>query len=443
MISLAFSWLKIEARSNIALFSAIVILFAIPELFFAGLYINPTAIAMCLIMISHFLIRRYFNGNEKWWMLLLASLIFGFGATIRWNTILYGLVIVADILWLNEGFNLKKFRQILFWGAGALFFFFLFLLIQEYPPASIIEVYNFKNYVIDVDSKIPPLLNYIQSSTFYTPTMLFISVSGLIYLLFNNKKLFLFSLLSVGLMFLLFHSFFFKMMAPVFPVFFLLITAGIKGIEAFIKSTTISRSLMFIICASFWFIGLKINNSKVWGPGFELKDKYYSYRDNTVPVVKEKYNYRLCLFDGCGYPSPEGPRPMGGYAGILLGGKWHEFMNQDRKEYNLMIDTALKNRYPFIKVEYNYYIENLLLGRGFTTKDSYKSKLAPSLGKRSYYDHRQDSIVIYQLSQKDTKDTLLLKRIIKDSKKDTFIIYSGHYGIPANLKRRVLFNKTN
>jgi hypothetical protein len=99
-----------------------------------------------------------------------------------------------------------------------------------------------------------------------------------------------------------------------------------------------------------------------------------------------------------------------------------------------MIDSSLINGYPLIKVEYNYYIENLLLGRGFTTKDSYKKLLMPTVGKRSYSDLQLDTLVIYQINQEETKDSSTLISILNDSKKSTFILYSGHYGIPARLK---------
>jgi hypothetical protein len=417
----------------LAVFSAIIILAAIPELFFAGLYINPTAIAMSLIMLSHFLVRKYFNGKRNWWILSMAAVLFGFGATIRWNTVLYGFIIVMDILLISGAFDFKRVRTVLLWGIASLFCFFGFLFIQGYTPASIVDVYNFKNQVIDVNSKISPVLGYIQTSTFYTPAMLFLSITGLIYFLIIEKKLFMLSLLSIVLMWLLFHGFFYKMMVTIFPVFFMMIIAGIGAIERLIKSVKLSRVLLIFCCISIWIIGLDINNSKIWGPGFELKEKYYLYRAKSVPVLKEKYNFSLAFLDGCGYPSPEGPRPIGGYAGILLGGKWREFIREDKREYNVMIDSSLKNEYPLIKVEYTYYIENLLLGRGFTSSGSYKNEIYPGLCKRSFHN-LNDTIDLYNIvKQIYIKDSLLIKFIKVDSKKSTFIIYGGHYGKPVNL----------
>ncbi|MDO8336230.1 MAG: hypothetical protein Q7T74_05640, partial [Candidatus Saccharibacteria bacterium] len=109
ILMLVFDWSR---RQNITLPKWLItlsVLLAVPELFFLGLVYSPTLIAMCLLLAAH-LILRYASRNANWLKfndkkqiayIVVSLFLFGFGVSFRWNTAIYAVVIIVDLILLQ------------------------------------------------------------------------------------------------------------------------------------------------------------------------------------------------------------------------------------------------------------------------------------------------------------------------------------------------------
>jgi hypothetical protein len=130
---LVFDWISAPVRDRwiISLF----LLLGSPELFFLGLYYSPSVIAMCFVLLAHVLARKLFRqdavGNkapsQQLCLWTVSVVAFSLGAACRWDIIIYGAVIVADLALIdhrlaksNRAPNAKQLILAVTWGAGAL-----------------------------------------------------------------------------------------------------------------------------------------------------------------------------------------------------------------------------------------------------------------------------------------------------------------------------------
>ncbi|MCF8296602.1 MAG: hypothetical protein K9H49_20310 [Bacteroidales bacterium] len=433
---LVFSWLSIGKKSLLASCIVFLTLLSIPELFFMGLYYNPTTVSLAFLTLSHLLLRKSFNQTKQWnYLYLISIILFAFGATIRWNMAIYGLVIFLDFIF-NEKYSLNKLIRYLVWSFFALFFFFFFLWLEGIRLADIQYILSFKETNLDV--LVRPLSEKIrQNISFFTPSLIFLLFIGIVYKFKEGYKFIIYASIGFFINYIYFDSLFFKVIAPFFVFIFYFMT---KGLMALIDFKWISRKysilIMFVAALLPWIVGIQIQNSRVWGPGFELKEKYFQLEidKNIEKASVKKYNWNFALFDGVGFAHPEGPRPMYGYGGILLGGKWRALVNQDRREYKQMVYTAINTGYPFLKIGFNNNIENILYSEGYKTNQKEKDVIYPNIHSRVFYNQTHDSIVILHVDKLSFLfDSILLNEIISEAPKSMAIPYGEYYGKPILL----------
>ena len=113
-MQLIFQWLEIE-DNLLRVFLGLLILCAVPELFFLGLIYNPSLLSMTFILSSHIIIRNIpkikLSKLSIWHVtkFFLSLLLFCNGVSFRWSLVLYGLVIVCDLVFFK--FNFKSISK--------------------------------------------------------------------------------------------------------------------------------------------------------------------------------------------------------------------------------------------------------------------------------------------------------------------------------------------
>lgn len=434
LLLLAFQWLNLPSRSIKACIVSLLLLLSIPELFFMGLYYNPTIVAMALLITSHLLLRNYFvNYQNKWSLLFISLFLFSFGSTLRWNTTAYGLVIVLDIL-INVHLNRKQVLLVLSWGFFALTLFLGFLWVEGIGMKEIHYALGFED---EINQKIIRSLGerIRINSPFFTPGLVLLMLIGLYDVLTDWKKeirFILFSLICFIANYIIVSSLFFKVLAPIYVLIFYFTAKGVlwlynkKGLFA-----KLSWLFVLIIILAPWFVGICMQNTRIWGPGYHLKEEYFSLSKFTQQQDKKKdYQWSFAFGSGIGFAHPEGPRPLWGYGYVLIGGEWRNKITRDRIEYEKMFQLAAINHYPLVKIGSNYNLENILYANGYKTKQSYKNELHPHVFIRSFVNER-DTINIYRIEKESINTEKEMVRIIyKEFQRKEVILYSQYYGKP-------------
>lgn len=435
LLLLVFQWLDLPSRSKKASVISLIILLSIPEIFFMGLYYNPTIVAMALLITSHLLVRNYFVKHQnRQWLLFISLLLFSFGATLRWNTTAYGLIIVLDLLF-NLPLNRKQVYQVLSWGFFALILFFGLLWIEG---IGVKEIHYALGFEKEVNQKIiRSLSERIRiNSSFFTPGLILLMIIGTYSVLLDwkeKKQFLLFSLICFIANYIIVSSFFFKVLAPVFVLIFYFTAKGVLWLynkEGLLAKLGKGFTLVLIFIP--WFVGIRMQNTRIWGPGYQLRDKYFSLTKLAQPQEKKKdYQWHLAFGSGIGFVQPEGPRPLWGYGHVLIGGEWRAKFKDDRKEYLKMFQLAVINHYPLVKIGFNHNLENILYANGYRTKQSYKNELHPHVFIRRFINER-DTVTIYRVERESIKsDKEMLAIIYNEFQGKEAILYSQYYGQPT------------
>lgn len=436
LLLIVFQWINIPVRSFKANIISLIFLLSIPELFFMGLYYNPTIVAMAFVTIAHLLVRKYFSVEKGYyWHLLLSILLFSFGATLRWNIVVYGLIIVLDLL-INIKLTRKQIYLVLGWGFFALFLFFGFLWVEgmgidEIGYALKFEAKTNQNIIRSLSERI------MINTPFFTPALLLLLIIGLLATLMKfsyNLRFLIFSFICFIVNYIFVSSFFYKVLAPIYVIILYFTATGI--IWTFSKRKFLgwlSWIIIILITITPWILGIKILNARVWGPGFQLKDKYYSLSniEHSPHKSRNSYQWNLGFGDGIGFAHPEGPRPLWGYGNVLIGGLWRNLYINDYAEYERMFNEAKKEHLPLVKVGFNNNMENILYAQGFITKEGNTNEILPNLFSRLFTNNR-DSIFIYHLDiEEHTINNSFQASIYKKFQGKKIILYGEYYGKPS------------
>src|SRR5262249_12723231 len=98
MMLLAFDWCaEIGHTPKWALVAAM--LLAVPESYYLAMVLTPSIIAMALLVGAHLVVRRATarTGFPRLGSFTASLLLFGIGAAFRWDTVIYGATIAADL----------------------------------------------------------------------------------------------------------------------------------------------------------------------------------------------------------------------------------------------------------------------------------------------------------------------------------------------------------
>ena len=217
-----------------------------------------------------------------------------------------------------------------------------FIWVSGYSPAKIREVILWTSEISSAAASQNRLLKSLEGVTFLTPALLIFIAAGIKNLIWNRK----WGLLAIGLIGFLYPAILqLKTLAgkaylPLMPAILLLAWFGFSwctqslGSEQKLPRRIVCTLIALLILAP-WFIGLQVDEpGSIRGPGFALADS---------PSEASKRGVKLGLAGGFPCPTPEGPRPIGGFFHVLFGGEWRNYIAARDAEIETGIPTlALK-----------------------------------------------------------------------------------------------------
>ncbi|MGK0190355.1 MAG: hypothetical protein ACI9R3_006180, partial [Verrucomicrobiales bacterium] len=207
----------------------------IPEFAFMGLVFEPVLVGMSIVLVSHLIVRPAFTeGRGCAWRMIASAVLFGFGASLRWDTGFYGSVIAMDLLisGSSRGKPIWLFCKVGIWGSAASLMTVGALALSGYPPSAIVETYQWTQETVALA---PPLIErLVDGVTFLTPAMLLLTAAGAVTVVAGFRqhwRVLAFLLASAPLFVVVGNpSFCAKAFVTVMPALVLLILHGADGI---------------------------------------------------------------------------------------------------------------------------------------------------------------------------------------------------------------------
>jgi hypothetical protein len=347
-----------------------IMLLAVPEFYYLGMVLTPAMIAMTLLVAAHFILRRSIVGTRRasWLGLGISIVLFGLGAAIRWDTVVYGATIAAD-LFLISGSRSKQAEfaiwnglgLVLLWGLLAGIAWLVILDLNGYGLDSIVRAIRISGPVEPLDWKIA--LSRIH--TLFTPAFVVLWVAGLLLLVRHRHPLAIITLLSILPVAKLSLYGTPKWIITTTPTFLACALAG--GSVFWYKPWR--RYALLVLTVTPWLLGIQMTYAgTAWGPGFELQP---------YARIPQKTSWPSVTFGpGMALPTPEGPRALFGHAWVFSG-DWKRFVVGYWMEQENAVRTAVQRNVPLLlhDSEQGWGVV-AYLALGYTTMDSYDRMMA-------------------------------------------------------------------
>ncbi len=433
MAALAFEW----AGDLIAIpwaLGALFIPLAAPELIYLGLLYTPAVVAMTAAVGAHVTVRVALRRRKLWWRdpwLWVAAALLGAGAACRWDVAAYGAVVAADI-WLGPGLagrgatGRMRLLTAALWGAGAAAAWVAAIALSGYGPGQIWRTVRASGPLEDFPGW---LITAANMQTFATPAMVLLAVTGLAVLLRRRHRLAIPALLGMLLTA--------RYVRYGVPKWFLVATPGLAACALVGLSTVWQRwrrgwpamGTRAAVAAAVllpWVCGLQmVFGDSAYGPGFQVRAF-----DRPAPG---RMVMRVALGAGALAPTPEGPRPIGGHAWVLLGGGWRQIALEGAAERTNAVRAALAGGWPLLEDQGQGYMVATLAGMGFTTRDDWRRTLGGGfVGERRFYAADRTEIRMLWLRERDSLfDAAGVSRLRQLAGADAVVIY----GYTSTLRR--------
>lgn len=446
ILMLVFDWTRRQNITHPKWLITISVLLAAPEMFFLGLVYSPTLIAMCLLLAAH-LILRYASRNANWLKfndkkqiayIVVSLFLFGFGVSFRWNTAIYAVVIIVDLILLQPdaptplSTPLKKRIGLgVLWGGLALTFSILMISISGYGFSDFIKKFETVLFVInqsgvkstDSSTSMKEVLMYsvLPLSPMFTPAFGLLTLLGFIEFARRRNPLTL--VILVGFLGILpwLKSGVPKFIITALPVFILCFMQGFTMLwnrvgQGWVKQAA-NLTLILLLLAP-WILGLRVTREgTAYGPGFELRS--YDYPDT------EGMQFDVTLGAGAAFPTPEGPRSLFGYGFVLIGGDWRKFVLEEDAERNEAIQYALSLGYPIVVTNWSPdYFLNKLYSMGFKTNDSNNNE--QYFTKRYFINSQRESVTIVIHGTEESDADELVGRLSDPTMNSNKVIITGY-----------------
>lgn len=457
MLSLIFDLLAVDKR--LKGLAAFVVLLACPEFFYLGMIYMPSLIAMLFVLASHLLVRRAMQISQdltanrtRYGFYALSLLLFGLGSTFRWDVALYGFVIVTDLA-LGNGVRYRRSatKRIVFataWGTMAI--------------VSSLTMIRFSGYgFMDFAREVLSMQGLVASRTsvswfttlggfqpVFTPAAVVLGTAGFISLIRLQPRLGIVAAVGILPVLPMMLGGVPKMIIPAVPGIMLCV---VKGLEIIFFSTLRFRAAMVLKWATAlillgpWIFGIRVYSSDTsWGPGFEVASPATSSKaKNATAIVKGRVDERgisIASFSptiggGFAIPTPEGPRPLGGHAAVLLGGGWRRLVREVEQERHNLVQQAILQQRPIVQDNRNALILIALTQMGFTTKDSKVRTVAFGIGERRFFNSAgQELRIIYFNGMDSLREPIQLQQLLGTIGSDSFAFYSSYSSRTKKLK---------
>lgn len=368
ILQLIFDLLNIT-NARIKAFTALTVLLGVPEFFYLGLVYTPALFAISLVVLAHLLLHRVdfaLRSSRDWLLVIVSVILFCLGAAFRFDIVLYGAIITADLILspcLQESRQLRFFQRLgigITWGAAALLGWFVVLYLLGYSPESVLALGEWSNEWVKGFS----LQTFAIVQTLTSPLIIVLFIVGLASLIRQRSYLLILLLISIGLIFRWIPAGVPKLLIIAVPM---ILTTSAAGLLSTLKLQ--KRNIWQVIQIGLlalallpWLIGIQARfDDTAWGPGFELQDFDRS--------PNEGVSFRVGLLQaGAGVPTSEGPRALFGHFFVIFGGQWRTFVQTQNEEVAAAITTARERSVPLYILDGSggYYVAELL-EQGFTT----------------------------------------------------------------------------
>jgi hypothetical protein len=360
--------------------AAIAVLLAMPEFLFLGLVYMPSAVGMCCVLIAHrlLLLTADENGvpnlktNRSLGLFAGSVLLFAMGAACRWDVLIYGGIIAAHLMlglapdWVEGQAPLsQRLRYASLWGGAALVVWIGLLALIGFPPTVIGSVLKGTASTPGLQAGLG-LTRLAALLSLLTPASLLFTLAGWIWLFRHRKKIFALALVAfvLGLPFM--KTGFPKAFIYALPMMVVCFVSGIHGILRFSERHHVREPMLGVMAVILflpWVIGFRATmGDSAWGPGFEL-------RPFNRPQGEGR-TFELTLSTGAAIPTQEGPRPLWGYGGALLGGDWRILVRNREREVEGALEIAAMQQKSFLILQgSDGYATALLTRSEYTTQD--------------------------------------------------------------------------
>lgn len=385
-----------------SLCNAIAVTIMCPEIFYFGLVYTPAVIAMSFLLFSHFAARSAFTGatgsSTQSFRLLMSVVLFGIGTAFRWDTVVYGAVIFVDLcrVIVTKGsgtkWSVRHFVAPLGWGVASLGCWLLVVRLCGLHLESVLAALRSSGPV----EVFNPVVAAASSQSFATPAFVLFFAIGLTELVRCKSSALLLLVVSLAPALRVLPLGNPKWIISAIPA---LLATALVGLSTFViwasghkhgqKLLLVSGSAILVLP---WLVGVQLTfGDTAWGPRFEVRPFDRPQTANQVHIV---------LNAGTAVPTPEGPRPLGGHAFVLLGGQWRDFVRRAWGDEVGGVNAAMKLRVPLVQDEPGDYSVVQLASEGFTTLDPGRSSFLrrnvdpPDIIERRFVSASGDSLVL-------------------------------------------------
>jgi hypothetical protein len=365
----------------------LVLFLAMPELVYLGLIFNPMLWAMAFLLASHLILRARW---QSWPFVVGSAVLFGVGAAFRWDTLPYGLTIVADVLFVvgRDWSIAKRIRLSFLWGGLALLSWAGIILLIG------IRVDTIRHLVANAGplQDPPGLLEFTaQIAPFLTPGVAILGAIGTVTLIRRRDPF-----LAVLLLGLAGAAMRVEMGVPKWIISCLPVVCGVVLLGFFVlwQRRPLVRVLVGILLLGPWLIGLKATyKDSAWGPGFEMRP-YARPVDNTLKIIP-------VFGAGAAVPTPEGPRALFGHAYVLFW-QWRPFVRENDLEQQRVIQVAMDRRLPLLQDQGQGLAIVKLVAAGMRTEDPYRQEVthAPVISRQ--FSGPSGNLLVVRLAEPGT-----------------------------------------
>jgi hypothetical protein len=445
LLRLIFEWTG-ELSPRRKTLAACLVMLAIPELFYLGLIYCPTLMAMCLILGSHLLVRWVFDGSglpilsnrANRIRLAISIVLFSLGAAFRWNTVVYGLIIVSDIFLRPDlrtaGGRVIRARAVfcVVWGAVALLGSGTAILLSSLGNINLTGSAEILDFALTQSMSVLSVVTYQLS--LFTPGLVLVSLAGFILLIKRKDPLWIVSVLGFASNIPWMRTGTPKDLITLFPALAVCFVTGITLLWDLSWNKippTAFRAAILLLLVIPWMAGARVSREgTAWGPGFELRP--FNFTDTPGTHIQP------VLGSGSAFPTPEYTRPVYGYFYNLLLGDRAAIAVKDSREHAAILQTAKDKGIPVIITAWSpeFFLDDLYR-QGYRTVDPATRKRSdgsPWIERRFTISGGSGVTTLYaEMADTSAADMVRQLRELRDQSPEAVI-----FGYPAGMRELYL-----
>jgi hypothetical protein len=412
----------------------LVLPFVIPEMLFSSLILNPTNISFALVLLSHMFLISYLKTHTLR-SIVIAIIVFGLGVSFRWSSgfyifVLFGHFIFSDASSLKALISVERLKK-----SVLIFPFFVLSVVLwvQISGYSIVDIYDvFVHSSKYIEAKELSLLAVTAAAiSFITPAVGLLLLLGIIYCV-KTKKLFPLVLLAISILpyFTLGIIPMYKYMITTVLPLIIVLAYGFISIK--------KKALRYVLYAAIvvpWFIGLQIKSNTAWGPGFEVR----SISNNSINTTNFNPDKSTSIKDvsvvfgsGMAMPTSEGPRPLFGFAKVILQ-DWNQFITIQNNERESAVNYAIENNCNILQDVNHSFITAKLCELDYVTKDRLNASNTFGVHRTFIKEKKRVSIDVFENKKALFNSELMVAYL---SINHRVVIFSSYTNIMTKLKSK-------